>query len=273
MHDASALGIRGGGDAEMDAGWQLVEQVVKDPAGVERLRPAPLTEFSLVGSGYPLTSYRPTLESRRQQFVAWAFTPAIDKNSPAVAEVIKAAKQDMDMFPVRPLDTTMGQASWSWSQMPAIKQKLVTQAKFDPGLNLFRRGAHMPLMIYVGNPASTRRKPEAKMRREERATLRGWGRKAREAKGKGKNCGAKGDGAPDPRGSGWTKGHEKGSETGGKEGSKKGGQENNDWAEGDDGGAVSQAASSAVAGGRWDGSEWSEWEWGGSGWSGWRCAW
>ena len=72
----------------------------------------------------------------------------------------------------------------------------------------------MPLMICVGNTASTRRKPEAKRRREKKAELRGWGREAREAKGKGKKGGANGDGARDPRGSGWTKGGEKGGEKG-----------------------------------------------------------
>ena len=187
VYDASALDIRGGGEEDQPAGWQLVQQVVQGPSGEETRRATPVTDISIMGSGCPLASYRPVHPARMQQLLRWAFTPTTDRNSSAVAEVTHAATHDREMFPIRPVDTEMGLASWNWSQMPAIKQKLVTLEKFDPELTLFRRGAHMPLMICVG--ASGRRTPEARERREQRAEERGWGREAREAKGKGKKRG------------------------------------------------------------------------------------
>ena len=205
VYDASALDIRGGGEEDQPAGWQLVQQVVQGPSGEETRRATPVTDISMAsGSGCPLASYRPINPARMQQLLRWAFTPTTCTNSSAVAEVTHAATHDRHMFPIRPVDTEMGLASWSWSQMPAIKQKLVTQEKFDPELTLFRRGAHMPLMVCVG--ASGRRTPEARERREQRAEERGWGREAREAKGKGKKGRERAHAAGDPRGGGWTDG-------------------------------------------------------------------
>jgi len=117
-------------------------------------------------------------------------------NTSAVAEVITAAKNDREMFPTpkgeKTVDTTMGEASFSWSQMPLTSQKLFSTKKFDPTLTFFRRGAHMPLMLFVGDSTSTRRTPQSRRRREQKAEQRGWGREAREAKGKGKKGRGKG---------------------------------------------------------------------------------
>ena len=131
MYDASALDIRGGGEEDLPAGWQLVQQIVQGPDGEETRRATPVTGISIIGSGFPLASYRPGHPARMQQLVRWAFTPTTCRNSSAVAEVTHAATHDREMFPIRPVDTRMGLASWSWSQMPAIKQKLVTQQKLD----------------------------------------------------------------------------------------------------------------------------------------------
>jgi len=196
IYDASVLDIRGGGDEELPRSWKLVEQVVTNEDGVEEQRPVPVTEFNLIGSGYPLTSYRPKSDSNRRQCVVWSCSPAIDRNTSAVAEVITAAKNDREMFPTpkgdKTVDTTIGEASFSWSQMPLTSQKLVSTQKFDPTSNFFRRGAHMPLMLFVGDSTSSRRTPESLRRREQRAEQRGWGRAAREAKGKGKKGRGKG---------------------------------------------------------------------------------
>ena len=116
--------------------WKLVEQVVPDPDGGEQRRPTPVTEFSVIGSGYPLTSYRPTMQERMRQFVIWSFTPTTDRESSAVAEVRDAVLHDRDMFPIGPVDRDMGWASWRWSTMPAIKQKLVLTYKCDPASNI-----------------------------------------------------------------------------------------------------------------------------------------
>ena len=196
IYDASVLDIRGGGDEELPASWKLLEQVVTNEDGVEEQRPVPVTEFNLIGSGYHLTCYRPTYDPRRRKCVVWSCSPAIDRNSSAVAEVIRAAQNDRDMFPTpqgdNNVDTTIGEASFSWSQMPLTSQKLVSTKKFDPTLTFFRRGAHMPLMLFVGDSTSTRRTPQSRRRREQKAEQRGWGREAREAKGKGKKGRGKG---------------------------------------------------------------------------------
>ena len=99
-----------------------------------------------------------------------------------MAEVIEAGQHDRDMFPTikgSPLDYTIGETSWQWPEMSPIKQKLILLQQFDPDFNLFRRGAHMPLMIYVGSPRNTRRTRDALARREKRAENRGWGWEAR----------------------------------------------------------------------------------------------
>ena len=94
VYDDSALGIRDGGVGEVPASWRLVEQVLIDSDVSQTRSPAPVTEFCLMASGRPLIRYRPVHEARREQFVSWAFTLAIDRNSSAVAEVTAAATQD-----------------------------------------------------------------------------------------------------------------------------------------------------------------------------------
>ena len=131
------------------------------------------------------------------QLVEWTFTPGVDPHSPAVAGPIESTTTDKAMFPAvagaGPIDTTQGSKSWDWPAMPQIKQKLVEVRKFDPNAVFFRRGAHMPLMIYVGLSSQTRRTPEASTRRAERADARGWGKERRQGKGqKGKGAAAAG---------------------------------------------------------------------------------
>ena len=77
------------------------------------------------------------------------------------------------MFPYR-VDSTTGSASWSWSGTPPSKQKPVQFEQFDPHKEFFKRGAHMPLMIYVGAPADTRRTAKAQTERNAKADRRGW---------------------------------------------------------------------------------------------------
>ena len=80
------------------------------------------------------------------------------------------------MFPLRPRDPVqkaMGLASWGWPTMPHVKQTLVLTANFDPATEMFKRGAHMPLMIYIGSSEDMRRTPAARARRAQRAEERG----------------------------------------------------------------------------------------------------
>jgi len=52
----------------------------------------------------------------------------------------------------------------TYELLPTSKQKLLKRNLFDPKDVLFKSGAHMPIMIYLGN--DTRRKPESNDRRE-----------------------------------------------------------------------------------------------------------
>ena len=54
--------------------------------------------------------------------------------------------------------------------LPLAVQKKVDVEKFDPNLKLFPRGAHMPLLVYLGGKG--RRKPESIQKRETRARER-----------------------------------------------------------------------------------------------------
>ena len=126
-----------------------------------------------MGQGYALTTYRPTEHKRREQFVQWTMTPAFDADSPAVAEIIECARSDKAMFPFK-ADVSIGSASWAWPEGLVSKQKLPVYEKFDPSRQLFSRGAHMPLMIFVGASKETRRSKEALARRAANANRRGW---------------------------------------------------------------------------------------------------
>ena len=110
---------------------------------------------------------------RREQFVEWTLTPAFDALSPAVAGIIRSTKDDKAMFPFK-VDTSIGSTSWSWPEGPLSKQKLASYELFDPDRELFKRGAHMPLMIYMGGSNEARRSKDALKRRAANAARRGW---------------------------------------------------------------------------------------------------
>ena len=130
-------------------------------------------KLELMGQGYGLTNYRPLEPKRREQFVKWTMTPAFDALSPAVAGIIECTKSDKAMFPFK-VDTSIGSESWTWPEGPVSKQKLASYERFDPDKELFKRGAHMPLMIYIGSSKDTRRTPKALAKRAENAARRGW---------------------------------------------------------------------------------------------------
>ena len=75
--------------------------------------------------------------------------------------------------------------------MHLTKQKIVTHAKFDAEFESFKRGSHMPLMIFVGNPGCTRRTKHSQQRLRKRAEQRGWGKEARERKAKARKVARK----------------------------------------------------------------------------------
>ncbi|CAK0863844.1 unnamed protein product [Prorocentrum cordatum] len=146
----SAFGLEG---PDLPANCSKVMETLREEDGREiGKRPYLITNIPFLGQGSPCTSYQPQVPARRDKCVQWSFTPVFDEASPAAAEVLDGAKNDKGMFPYR-VDSTTGSASWSWSGTPTSKQKPVQFEKFDPQREMFKRGAHMPLMIYVGGPA------------------------------------------------------------------------------------------------------------------------
>ena len=139
----------------------------------EAKRPYPITNIPFMGQGFPLDSYHPRVPSRREQCVKWTFTPVLDESESAVAEVLRCAKDDRAMFPFG-IDTSIGTESWKWPFLPVSRQKPADFERFDPQRVFFRRGAHMPLMIFVGGSGDVRRSSEAVARRAAKADARGW---------------------------------------------------------------------------------------------------
>ena len=176
--DASVFGLQ---SANLPANCSMVMEIVRDDEGKEiGKRPFAVPRLGFLGQVHPLVCYRPTVPARREKFVQWTFTPAFDALSPAVAGIMESARSDKAMFPFK-VDTTMGSTSWSWPECPPSKQKLASFEHFDPQRQFFKRGAHMPLMIYIGAPSEVRRSKAAQRRRAVNATRRGWTWERRQA--------------------------------------------------------------------------------------------
>ena len=125
-----------------------------------------------------------------EKFLKWTFDLVLDKNSPAVASLKNGMGADKGMF-LLPI-WEQGAQSWTWPSMPRSKQKLVELNKFDPTQEFSKRGAHMPLMIYIGEKNQTRRSQKAMRARAEAADKRGWNAERRQAFPAGKGKQAKG---------------------------------------------------------------------------------
>ena len=95
-----------------------------------------------------------------KQLVTWAFDGVTKNNSPAVVGVMRASARgnwrNGTMFPWT-VDQDLGSASWTWPSMPPCRQKLIYLKMFDPQLQYFKRGGHMPLMVFVGSHNQQRR--------------------------------------------------------------------------------------------------------------------
>ena len=190
----------------------MVMEILRNEEGKEiGKRRYPLQQYTFWGQGLPLTSYRPEVRARREQFVNWTFTPVFDKDSPAVAGIMDMATKK-DAFPFG-VDTSIGSRSWSWPEDLPSKQKLVSFKHFDPQEVFFKRGAHAPLMIFVGAHSDVRRSKDAQRRRAANATRRGWDWERRQttrperSKGKGENeSKGKGKGKSKGKGKGTQKG-------------------------------------------------------------------
>ena len=208
IFDASSIVPSAVAEDDRPKAWQKVEEVVFDEAGkVLGRRPFPLT-ICARGAGEPLANYRPK-GPRIEEFVQWSCGASLEKRSPAVVGPRDLARKQQDTSTTRAVDIDMGEPSWEWADLPPCIQKLVEMQKFDPTSSLWPRGAHMPIMVYMGGPS--RRSADARARRAKRADERGWnyerrhqgqtsthGRGSSGASVKGRGAGKGGGGQPAP---------------------------------------------------------------------------
>jgi hypothetical protein len=185
-YDCSVLGINA--PERPSRAWRNMELVTADDKGREIARePFEIRTFSMMGSGFPLASYRPQHTDTMKQLVTWAFEGVTKNESPAVVGAMRASApgdwRNKIMFPWT-VDKDLGSISWTWPSMPPCRQKLIDIKMFDPQSQYFKRGGHMPLMVFVGGLNQQRRTKGACERRERRAEQRGWGAKQR-GSGKG----------------------------------------------------------------------------------------
>ena len=105
--------------------------------------PSALPSFTN-GQGYPLTPY----------------LPHGDASGPVMRDTVSTS--------------TPARLTGDWEALPPARQTRAHLKKFDPHGLLFRKGVHMPLVVFVGGTG--RRSPEALDRRDQRAQARRDGR-------------------------------------------------------------------------------------------------
>ena len=166
----------------------LVKEILRDAHDKETgRRDYPVPEHAMVGSGFPLKSYHPQHRPRLELFVHNTFTFVSSKSESAVVDMMECA-QDVTAFPSG-VNKDIGSSSWDWEEDVRCKQKLSDFKLFDPEQQFFKRGAHVPLMIFLGSHSQQRRSREANQRRNKKADERGWNyyrRHQNKGKGKGK---------------------------------------------------------------------------------------
>jgi hypothetical protein len=196
-------------ETDRPKGWQNVEHIVHDADGkVVRRQPFPLSRCES-GAGEELKNYRPKDAAKIKEFVQWSCGASVEMTSPAMAgprlASEKVGPQGGELVVTgAPEGRSKGAPSWDWRPLPPCSQKLVEMEKFDPSRALFPRGAHMPIMAFLGN--CSRRSPAARARRAKRADERGWNYERRRA---GQSP-TRGGGGPEASGKGkgkrWTGG-------------------------------------------------------------------
>ena len=172
IFDCSIFGVE---PPRRDGKWQNTENFIRDDAGKEIGRkPFELFAYAAKGQGYALKSYHPQNERLMKQFMEVSFEPLCTLDQAAVADFRQKSRTKKDLFPF-PVTADLGEETWKWPKMPGSKQKLVDPSIYDPTGELFTGGAHMPLLIFLGDASQTRRTPQARKQRAEKANARGWG--------------------------------------------------------------------------------------------------
>jgi hypothetical protein len=163
--------------AERSADNSMVMEILKNDSGREfSQKRFDVAKISEKGQGYDLSCHMPNCDAMKAKFVDMTFevqVPSEYQHSAVVEvrdEMRKIAKQTGQPC----VDFTTGESTWDWSSMPISKQKLVRSELFDPYKEFSKRGAHMPLMVFIGDKGKNRRKPESRARRDQRADERGW---------------------------------------------------------------------------------------------------
>ena len=94
--DASVFGLL---SPPRPASCSMVMEILREKDGTEiEKRPYPVPKLSILGQGFPLSNYRPTKPTCREQFVQWTMTPAFDPRSPAVTGITARTRSDKAMF-------------------------------------------------------------------------------------------------------------------------------------------------------------------------------
>ena len=91
-----------------------------------------------------------------------------------VKEVREIMKQQAMQQDEPCVDFTTGDDTKQWPRMCICKQKLVNSELFDPYKQFCKRGAHMPLMVFIGDIGKERRTVEGRFMRAWEADERGW---------------------------------------------------------------------------------------------------
>ena len=163
--------------SERSADNSMVMEVLRDESGKELSKKRfDIETIAEKGQGYDLSSYMPKGETLKAKFVDMTFEVVVpsDTQQSAVVEVRDEMKKIAKQTNLPCVDFTTGESTWDWSPMPICRQKLVRSELFDPYKEFSKKGAHMPLMVFIGDRGKTRRDPKSVARRNANADNRGW---------------------------------------------------------------------------------------------------
>ena len=142
------------------------------------------------GSGQQLAAYRPKNVEMKVDFLYWmttiiGWTEATKANDRATWFAFQQwlnYQRVQNFYQNNQVQTDFGEATWNWPEWPPFKSKPMFIPRFDGSVELFNRGAHIPLIVWAGDAKDSGRSQGSTRRRDGRAGLRGrgWSKKQRE---------------------------------------------------------------------------------------------